>query len=204
MTNIRAFQPDDLAALYEVSLSTGFEGGDASHLYIDPKMMGHIYAAPYAVLEPSLCLVAEDSMGIAGFVVGAINTAEWESRLENEWWPLLRNIYSDPSETSRKSWSLDEKRASMIHHPTRAPASVIGRYPMHLHLKLMPRVQGAGLGTKLFKEWQGLVADRGVKGIHIGTNRANERAIRFWAKNGFAELVAKGAAEGRTAWMGLP
>ena len=60
MTNIRAFQSDDLAALYAVSLSTGFEGGEASHLYIDPKMMGHIYAAPYAVLEPSLCLVAED------------------------------------------------------------------------------------------------------------------------------------------------
>ena len=64
MVNIRTFQPDDLAALYEISLSTGFEGGYASHLYIDPKMMGRIYAAPYAELEPHMCLVAEASMGL--------------------------------------------------------------------------------------------------------------------------------------------
>ena len=51
---IRPFQSDDLDALYRISLATGLAGGDASHLYEDAKLMGHIYAAPYAVLEPQL------------------------------------------------------------------------------------------------------------------------------------------------------
>ncbi len=33
---------------------------DTSHLYADPRLMGHIYAAPYALLEPALALVVED------------------------------------------------------------------------------------------------------------------------------------------------
>jgi hypothetical protein len=52
MIDIRRFHADDLEALYAISLAAGLAGGDASHLYADPRLMGHIYAAPYALLEP--------------------------------------------------------------------------------------------------------------------------------------------------------
>jgi hypothetical protein len=78
----RPFAPADLEACYAVSLATGCEGGDASHLYRDPKMMGHIYIAPYAVLDPALALAVEDSLGVSGFAVGAADTVAWEARLE--------------------------------------------------------------------------------------------------------------------------
>lgn len=167
MTIIRAVRPDDLPALYAISLATGHEGRDASHLYSDPDMMGHIYSAPYAILEPSLALVAQDAMGVAGFVVGVVDTAQWEDRMEKEWWPHLRLRYSDPPEALRASWSPDERRASMIHHPSRTPQCVTTGYPAHLHMNLLPRVQGAGLGKKMFNEWRSLVAARGVTGMHI-------------------------------------
>ena len=47
---IRPFRASDLEALYAISLATGHEGGDAAHLYADPKLMGHIYATSYALL----------------------------------------------------------------------------------------------------------------------------------------------------------
>ena len=59
MVNIRQFQADDLAALYRITLATGLAGGDASHLYADPSLIGHIYAAPYALLEPGLRFLEE-------------------------------------------------------------------------------------------------------------------------------------------------
>lgn len=90
MPTIRQVRPDDLDALYRISLATGLAGGDASHLYADPRLMGHIYAAPYALLEPQLALVVEDSEGVAGFAVGATDTTAWEQRLERDWWPALR------------------------------------------------------------------------------------------------------------------
>lgn len=203
MAIIRAARPDDLDALYAVSLATGFEGGDASHLYNDPGMIGHIYVAPYAVLEPELALVVQDSMGVAGFAVGALDTLRWEERLETEWWPQLRIRYPNPPGALQASWSPDDLRASMIHHPSRTPLQVSSKYPAHLHLNLLPRVQRTGLGMKLFSEWQSLAAARGIDAIHIGANRANERAIRFWKRNGFADLEYISPTAPRTIWMGL-
>ena len=86
--DIRRFEAADMDACYAISLATGLAGGDASPLYIDPRLMGHIYIAPYALLEPHLALVVEDSDGVAGFVAGATDTETWEHRLEQDWWPI--------------------------------------------------------------------------------------------------------------------
>jgi hypothetical protein len=37
MIKLRQFRSGDLNALYAISLATGHEGGDASHLYADAK-----------------------------------------------------------------------------------------------------------------------------------------------------------------------
>lgn len=201
MTSVRSFRSDDIDALYAISLATGSAGGDASTLYADRKLIGHIYSAPYAVLEPSLALVFEDPDGVAGFAIGVMDTCEWEDRLEMQWWPQLRAQYSDPPEAKRDSWSPDERRASMIHHPERTPDWVTERYPAHLHLNLLPRAQGRGVGAMLFERWRTIAIKRGARGIHVGVNHANARAGGFWKKSGFVTLSGKAAA-GRTIWMG--
>ena len=70
--SIRPFEAGDLESLFAISLATGLAGGDASRLYDDPRMMGHIYSAPYALLGPALALVVEDGRGVAGFAVGTV------------------------------------------------------------------------------------------------------------------------------------
>src|ERR1044071_7128305 len=110
MIDIRQFRPDDLDALYRISLATGLAGGDASHLYADPKLIGHIYAAPYALLEPGLALVVDDGEGVAGFAVGTTDTTAWEQRLEQVWWPALRQRYPLPSEPDASLWTHDQRR----------------------------------------------------------------------------------------------
>jgi hypothetical protein len=71
---VRQFRSAQLYALYAISLATGHEGGDASHLYQDVKLIGHVYSAPYALLEPGLVLVAADGDEVVGFAAGAIDT----------------------------------------------------------------------------------------------------------------------------------
>ena len=56
---IRPYHPEDLDGLYDICLKTGDTGEDATGLYDDPKLLGHLYAAPYAVLEPDLTFVLE-------------------------------------------------------------------------------------------------------------------------------------------------
>jgi hypothetical protein len=57
MTGIRAFRPEDLHDLYRIYLATALAGGDASGLYQDRKLVGHVYAGPYAVLSPETVFV---------------------------------------------------------------------------------------------------------------------------------------------------
>lgn len=116
MPTIRPLHADDLDALYRISLATGLAGQDASQLYADPRLMGHIYSAPYAVLEPRLALVVEDPDGVAGFAVGTADTIEWEDRLETLWWPALRKQYAFLVKEDPARWSHDQQRIVMIHH----------------------------------------------------------------------------------------
>jgi len=192
---IRPVEPADLEACYAISLATGFEGGDAAHLYRDPKLMGHIYVAPYARLEPALALVVEDGDGVAGFAVGTADTAAWETRLEREWWPALRERYADPADVPADERTPDQRRAIMIHHPVKTPADVTARFPAHLHMNLLPRLQRRGIGSALLGAWLERV---GACDLHVGVNRANLGGARFWAARGFADLVVPG----RTLWMG--
>jgi ribosomal protein S18 acetylase RimI-like enzyme len=202
MFDVRPFQERDLSALYAISLMTGHAGGDASHLYGDKRLMGHIYSAPYARLGPDLVRVAADQDGVVGFVAGALDTVAWEAILERDWWPALRAEYPKPDAAQPQTWSPDERRAAMIHSPEHTPLAIAEAYPAHLHLNLAPRAQGRGLGPKLLAAWLQLAADHRARAVHVGVNRANLKAIGFWQRYGFRDLAPTGAATNRTVWMG--
>jgi ribosomal protein S18 acetylase RimI-like enzyme len=199
---IRTFRPVDLEALYAISLATGHQGGDASQLYEDDKLIGHIYSAPYALLEPQLALLVEDEDGVAGFAVGTPDTERWQERLEAEWWPELRRKYADPGARPPTEWSADQRRAFAIHYPQHPPQQVVELYPAHLHLNLLARIQGRGVGTMLFSEWLARASRKRAGATHVGVNSENVRAVRFWLKRGFTRLELKDGGSGNTIWMG--
>jgi GNAT superfamily N-acetyltransferase len=198
MEDIRMVRPQDLEALYAITLATGRDGDDAGDLYKDPRIIGHIYSAPYAVLHPESVLVIEDGDGVGGYVAGVADTRAFEARLETLWWPALRSTYVDPSGTPHEAWTADELRAFMIHHPRPAPAAVAGAFPAHVHMNLLPRLQGRGLGSALLEAWLERCAP-GHLGVHVGVSQANQRGQAFWSRQGFEALDAPSR---RTRWMG--
>lgn len=204
MADIRLFRPQDIDALYAISVATGHLGGDASHLFADPRMMGHIYAAPYALLEPSLALVVEEEGRLVGFAVGTLDTSGWEARLERDWWPKLRLHYADPADVPAAERTPDQMRAFFIHHPTATPPSVRQHYPAHLHLNLLPGLQGRGWGRRLFAAWLAHASRQGPGALHVLVARANERAIGFWGSQGFTALAFDDTKDERRLWMGRP
>lgn len=199
---LRPLTSADLDDLYRISLATGDAGGDASHLYADARLMGHIYAAPYGVLLPAYGLVVEEGTAVAGFAVGAPDTRAWEGRLEAAWWPSLRARYPAPDPTHARAWSADERRIAMIHNPGTVPVEVVKAFPAHMHLNLLPRVQRRGVGPKLYERWIARAFDRGVRSVHVGVNRLNATALRFWRARGFETIDVAERQESRTVWLG--
>ena len=190
---IRPYGPADLDALYRICLLTGDKGQDATALYRDPRLLGHCFAAPYGLFEPSLAFVAEDTAGVGGYIVGALDSQAFEKGLESKWWPRLRTRYPDPPPgLPSQQWTPDQHVAHVIHHPWRTPDEVAGRYPSHLHINLLPRLQASGYGRQLINTLTAALRDHGSWGVHLYVTLGNGRAARFYRHIGFTELPATG------------
>jgi ribosomal protein S18 acetylase RimI-like enzyme len=191
---IRPYQPADLGALYRVCLQTGRNGGDATPLYRDHELLGHVHAAPYALFEPSLAFVAEDAAGVGGYILGALDSHDFEARLEQDWWPELRAQYPEPpASLPPGQWTPEQAKAHTIHHPLVTPDELASRYPSHLHINLVPRLQSGGHGRRLIGTLTDALRRRGSRGVHLTVRPANVRAIGFYRHVGFTQLPATDA-----------
>jgi GNAT superfamily N-acetyltransferase len=189
---IRGYRPGDLRDLYQVCLRTGDRGADATGQFRDPDLLGHVYAAPYGMLEPSLAFVAEDQAGVGGYCLGALDTRAFEHAAEAEWWPALRRRYAEPDPARREQWTRDEQLAYLIHHPWRAEDELLAGYPSHLHIDLLRRIQGGGNGRRLMDVQIAALRERGSRGLHLNVNAANQHALGFYHHLGFTDLLRTG------------
>lgn len=182
---IRKYQPGEEQVLYDICLRTGDSGTDASALYQDPALLGEVYVGPYLRFAPEHALVGVDADGVAGYVLGVADTVTFEETCERLWWPPLRARYPldlFPSD------SPDGRIARLIHNPPLASPDVVERYPAHLHIDLLPRLQGQGEGRRLLTALLDGLAAAGAPGVHLGVATANQRAIGFYRRMGFTEV----------------
>jgi ribosomal protein S18 acetylase RimI-like enzyme len=190
---IRPYQSADLDDLYRVCLQTADSGEDATALVADSMLPGHVFAAPYGIFEPSLAWVAEDAAGVAGYVLGALDTEAFEKRLERDWWPALRARYPDPRQVDGPLSELERLALQVIHQPFTTDPLLVSKYPSHLHIDLLPRLQGRGFGRRLIETLFAALRASRSRGVHLHVGPANERAAAFYRHVGLTELPAAGA-----------
>ena len=68
----------------------------------------------------------------------------------------------------------------------------------HLHIDLLPRLQGQGLGAAMLDTWLWAAGGR----AHLGCDVQNQRALRFYDAYGFTRLPSVESAP-RTVWMAI-
>ncbi|MGH3680208.1 MAG: GNAT family N-acetyltransferase [Natronosporangium sp.] len=193
---IRRYDPADEPVLYQICLRTGDSGRDATGQYADPRLLGHVYLGPYLALERRFALVLDRGDAIpVGYAVAALDSVDFARRCEDRWWPPLRRRYpdpdpdpdSDPVAVPAAERSPDQRLAGLVHHPPPVPAAA-ERYPSHLHIDLLPAAQGGGHGRALLTRLLALLAQAGSSGVHAGVDPANQPALGFYRRLGFAEL----------------
>lgn len=183
MTTTRPATLHDLPGVYRVCLETGDSGRDATALYRNPDLLGHVYVGPYVVGQPELAFVAADADGVAGYCLAAEDTRAFEEWEDEHWWPSLRDQYPlTPGSTP------DDEIIRMLHTRPSHPDRVVAAYPSHMHIDLLERVRGQGLGRILVQRVLDELAKRGSAGLHLGVGLDNSNARTFYRHLGFIEL----------------
>jgi ribosomal protein S18 acetylase RimI-like enzyme len=186
--DIRPYEVFDLPGMYRVCLLTGASGQDATAQYRDPDLLPHIYAGPYPAADPTLSFVATDEEGVLGYIVATADSHGFDAWLEKNWWPPLRDRYPRSLTTDPGDGTLDWQRVGRL-HTTRpsGPDALYDRYPAHLHIDILARGQGTGLGRRLMGVLLDALRERGVRGLHLSVGAGNPGARAFYLKLGFTE-----------------
>ncbi len=182
---VRKFQEEDRPGLYHICLATGDSGANAVHLYDQKDMLGEIYVGPYLTFQPELSFTLIQD-GVAGYALAALDTTSFEDALSKEWWPLILDKYNG---RSPENFNEREKNLfSYIQKPPLRPKEIVREYPSHLHIDLLEKAQGRGIGKAMMLLVLETLREQGSKGVHLGMGAQNARAFTFYTKLGFALL----------------
>ena len=174
----------DLPGAYRVCLLTGDAGQDASAIYRDPDLLGHLYVGPYLAQGSGTQLVVVDEAGVCGYLLSADDTVRFEAWAERHWWPRLRARYPLVDDGSR-----DAELLRVIHASEPTPTRLADEYPAHLHIDLLERARGRGLGGELVGLLLAELRHRRVPGVHLSVDARNANAIGFYEHLGFGEVA---------------
>ena len=63
------------------------------------------------------------------------------------------------------------------------------KYPAHLHIDILPDYQHMGAGTLLVNALKEHLKAKGSKGLMLSAGMGNKKAIAFYKKNNFRQVV---------------
>jgi ribosomal protein S18 acetylase RimI-like enzyme len=185
MPHIRPFRRGDEDAVAQICLRTADAGADATGVFEDDAIWAEIFVLPYVHRHPELAFVVETDDGrVAGYVVCAPDTDAFEDWFRDEWWPQRGARWPEPRvERTRQDGTL------IYAYGRRAGAEPYAdRYPAHLHIDLLPELQGSGWGRRLIGTLVEVLRERGVTGLHLTASTDNAGAIAFYPRVGFTPI----------------
>lgn len=149
------------------------------------ELLADIFALPYVDLEPALAFVVDTGERVAGYVVATADTRAFVDRYRREWLPAFERKYAALEPSSILDMGLD---------PDRMMIDELEEYPAHLHIDLLPELQGQGMGRQLIRVLLAALREQGVPGVHLGVSPSNTNARAFYQRLGFRPLPSDAGA----------
>jgi len=183
--SIRSYKSADTSAAYEICLKTGNSGQDATHLFSDPLVLGHIYVGPCMEFEPQSVFILEDDQGPCGYIMGVLDSQTYYQWMHSEWLPKIRVDYKKPT-GDPDTWDETEKITDLLFHPV--SQRLLPDFPTHLHIDLLSQAQGKGQGKLMMDRFIDYLRYNKIPGVHLELSSSNDRAFNFYRKYGMEEL----------------
>lgn len=190
MAHIRPFRPGDEPTLSQICVLTADAGADATGIFADDALWGAVFVLPYVARHPDLAFVVETDDGqVAGYIVGTPDTRTFEDWFAAEWWPQFAERWPRPDPSLPEGVRTRQDGTLTYAYGRRGGAEPFGdTYPAHLHIDLLPELQGEGWGRRLIETLSAALRERGVSGVHLAADVRNTRAGEFYPRVGFTRI----------------
>lgn len=191
-TRIRPARTGDGDAVAAICLRTAQSGSDATGLYSNERLPGLTWALPYLEFPGATALVVDRPDGVAGYLVGAADSVAFEHWFTTQW---RRSALATLGDLNPRT-ELDRRDFAYL---TREPEPHAGwqeDYPAHLHINLLPVLQGQGWGRVLIEAFLAEMRAQGMPGVALGVADDNQRARDFYMHLGFREIPESGGMLG--------
>lgn len=191
MAQIRPYRPGDEPALASICLRTADGGNDASGLLEDDDLWAHLFVLPYLEHDPGLAFVVESDCGEpAGYIVAAADSNAFELWFRDHWWPRFSERWPDPG--AEPDLDQDGPGYGLLRYAHDSGGwqnPYAADYPAHLHIDLLPELQGQGHGRRLVELLIAALREQRVAGLHVVPLAANQGAVAFYERLGFKVLM---------------
>lgn len=189
---IRKYEEKDKKDVLRIHWETGFMGKSMSKIYTKRKLWAK-EASYYINKEPESIFVAEDvkNKKVVGYLFGCLDDKKAPNPIKGLIPKLTRYIFTYPF-MNTKNRKYARNMLSVIFR------FIVGKEKIpedpkdagHIHINLLPKYRGKGIGSKLLKKYISYAKKKGVKRIHAGSwrTRLNDN-VNFWKKNAFKEYA---------------
>ena len=183
--SLRLATPKDLPNLLQICLKTSDAGADGSDLYTLKELVGDIYVTPYVLHQPEFAYLLEVDGTASGYVLGVLDTAQFERDLAANYWPKAVRKYSQIQQSLSES---DKRLLDLLFSIKKTTEDILSLFPSHLHIDILEPFQGRGYGKEMINHLLEELTISGSSGVHLHVSSKNLRAHAFYKKLGFDEI----------------
>jgi GNAT superfamily N-acetyltransferase len=185
---IRPYEARDRDAVRRVCFVTGYMGNPVAWQWRDPESFADIFSGYYTDREPESALVVEIEGEVSGYLLGCVDSEKvWDVGAVAARHIVRRGIAFRPG-TARVVWrtvvdaAVDIRRGRVTREQLEFADP---RWPAHLHVDLLLRARGQGVGRTMVTTWLDSLRARSVPGCHLQTMAENTGAVAFFESVGF-------------------
>lgn len=183
---------------------TADAGADATGILTDDEIWPEVFLRPYLARHPDDAFVVDADGEPVGYLVCAPDTRSFEDWFSTSWWPgrAARWPLGDASADPRAERTAGILRYAAGRRPGAEPYA--DTYPAHLHIDVLPQLQGQGWGRRLIDALAETLRERGVSGVHLVADAANTAALAFYDRLGFVRLASHDGVQAFGMALGDP
>lgn len=163
----------------------------------DPEIIFQRWGQYYCNESRNHCFVAcDDSDNAIGVILCAPDTRFYQKDFNRNYFNTVRTAYKEIK--TKHPESIKKHDLSYYKYPEGWPVNLVHfyrinkifrDYPAHLHINIHPDYRRHGLGKRLVNRLCEHLKENAVSGLHLAVGAENSKAIAFYEKYGFKELL---------------